>query len=132
MSSYHAELGGLLALFYIVYRICKYHNISAGIFRVYCDNKFALSKVTTAAPRGITPFLTSDYDLVALLQLYYTLLPITVVGEWVKGHYSGGHRKYKHDLNDHADYLATTAHWHMPRTFATAPIVSALPGTGFV
>jgi len=70
------------------------------------------------APRGITPFFTSDYDLIALIRLYFGLLPISAVGEWVKGHYSGDKRQYKHDLNDRVDKLATTTHGLLPRKFS--------------
>jgi hypothetical protein len=89
LSSYRAELGGLLALLYLVYRISTFHQVSAGSLRIICDNKSALSKAVTIAPRGITPFLTSDYDLVALIHMYSTLLPISLAGEWVKGHNTG-------------------------------------------
>ena len=67
LSSYRAELGGLLALVYMVYRISSYHAITAGSFRFYCDNKLALSKAVSAAPRGIAPFVTYDYDLIHLI-----------------------------------------------------------------
>jgi hypothetical protein len=41
------------------------------------------------------------------------------VGEWVKGQYTGDKRKYKHELNDQADHLATHAHSLLPREFQT-------------
>jgi hypothetical protein len=112
LSSYHAELGGLLALVYLASRICSYHYITMGTLRIYCDDKSALDKTVTTAPKVITPFsfLTSDYNLIDLIRLFLALLPITVVGEWVKGHYSGDKREYKHDLIDRADHLATSAH----------------------
>jgi hypothetical protein len=128
LSAYRAELGGLLALVYMVARICRFHNISSGTLCIYCDNKTALSKVTDSVPHGITPHLSSDYDLVAMIHLYLALFPITVVGEWVKGHYSGKDRKYKHDLNDRADQLATTAHRSLPKSFVTSPTAAAPSG----
>jgi hypothetical protein len=73
----------------MVYRISSYHGIHSGTFRIHCDNKSALAKAVTIAPRSITLFFTSDYDLIALIQLYFGLNPISAVGEWVKGHYSG-------------------------------------------
>ncbi len=36
------------------------------------------------------------------------IIPITIVAQWVKGHYTGKDREYKHDLNDIADSLATS------------------------
>jgi len=99
-----------------------------GTLRIYCDNKSALDKTVTTAPKGITPFLMSDYDLIDLIRLFHALLPITVVGEWVKGHYSGDKREYKHDLNDRADHLATSTHRHPSRSFATTANVLPPPG----
>jgi hypothetical protein len=128
LSSYRAELSGILALLYLVYRISSYHGITAGAIRVYCDNKSALSKTVKVAPLGITPFLTTDYDLIHLIRIYVSLLPITLYGEWVKGHYSGERREYKHDLNDRADSLATSAHRRLPGQYATQPVVPAPPG----
>jgi hypothetical protein len=128
LSSYRAESGGLLALVYMVSRICRFYNISSGTLHIYCDKKTALSKVTGSVPRGITPHLSADYDLVAMIHLYLALLPITVVGEWVKGHYSGNDRKYKHDLHDRADQLATTANRSLPKSFVTSPTAAAPPG----
>jgi hypothetical protein len=96
--------------------------------RLHCDNKSALAKTGSIAPRGITPFLTADYDLIALIQLQTMLLPISVVCEWVKGHYTGNKREYKHELNERADLLATSAHDRMPPTFHTTQTVAAPPG----
>ncbi len=127
LSSYRAELGGLLALLYIVNRISVYHSISTGKMRIYCDNRSALNTVTTSAQRGITPFLTSDYDLIDLIRIQASELSFPLVGEWVKGHYTGNKREFKHDLNDRADYLATLAHQN-PSPFTTKPSVEAPPG----
>jgi ribonuclease HI len=128
LSSYRAELCGILALLYVVQRICNYHAVTTGKLRLHCDNKSALAKTGSIAPRGITPFLTADYDLIALIQLQTTLLPISVACEWVKGHYTGNKREYKHDLNERADLLATSAHDRMPPTFYTTQTVAAPPG----
>jgi hypothetical protein len=48
---------------------------------------------------GITPFLTTDYDLIELAQSLLHILPITVLHEWVKGHYTGDQKEFKHTLN---------------------------------
>jgi len=42
-------------------------------------------------------------------------LPITILGQWVKGHYTGKNRHVQHELNDRADDLAT-AHLDTPPT----------------
>jgi hypothetical protein len=36
------------------------------------------------------------------------IIPITILAEWVKGHYTGKDKEYKHDLNTMADSLATS------------------------
>ena len=128
LSSYRAELGGLLALVYIVYRISTFHKVDSGKLRLHCDNRSALNKAVSPAPLGITPFLSSDYDLIDLVRLYFGLLPIITRGEWVKGHYSGKERAYKHDLNDQADFLATSANQSMPPAFRTKPVITPPPG----
>jgi hypothetical protein len=38
------------------------------------------------------------------------IIPVTIVAQWVKGHYAGKYREYKHDLNDITDSLATSFH----------------------
>jgi hypothetical protein len=121
LSSYRAELCGLLAFLYLVQRVCSHHGVSSGTLHLYCDNKSALAKTVSSGPRGIMPFFSADYDLIALIRLQTTLLPISVVGEWVKGHYTGDHREYKHDLNNRADRLATSAPKTMPTSFVTKP-----------
>jgi len=128
LSSYRAELCGILALLYIMQRVCSHHRITSGSMRLFCDNKSALQQSTSEGPRGIKPFLSADYDLIALIRLQTTLLPISVVGEWVKGHYTGDRREYKHDLNERVDHLATTAIRSLPQRFHTAPTVEAPPG----
>jgi hypothetical protein len=52
-----------------------------------------------------------------------TLIPVTVLAGWVKGHYHGDHREYKHDLNDSVDKLAGDFSKHpdpafIPKAFA--------------
>jgi hypothetical protein len=131
LSSYQAELGGLLALLYLVYRISEYHGVHSGRVHIYCDNKSALQQITKVAPLGITPYFSSDYDLLELIRLYFNLLPISAVGERVKGHYTGDKREYKHDLNDRADYLATHAHHELPRTLRTVADSTPPPPPGY-
>jgi hypothetical protein len=51
MSSYWSELGGLLAVLYIIYRICHYYQIQEGKVTLYCDNKGASSTISKPSPR---------------------------------------------------------------------------------
>jgi hypothetical protein len=56
--------------------------------------------------KGISPFLSPNYDILHIIKQLVAVTPITIIGEWVKGHYSGKNRKIQHDMNDAADALA--------------------------
>jgi hypothetical protein len=105
MSSYISELGSILAALYIIHRICDYYEITAGQATLYCDNKGAITNSFKSSTPGISPFLSPNYNLLILVKQLITATPITIVGEWVKGHYSGKDRKKQHDLNGKADEL---------------------------
>mmetsp|Transcript_5492 Transcript_5492/g.8104 ORF Transcript_5492/g.8104 Transcript_5492/m.8104 type:complete len:785 (+) Transcript_5492:1386-3740(+) len=78
-----------------------------GRVKLYCDNQSALDNVFDSTPkRGIYPMLAVDYDLLVLSRDMLKALPITITGEWVKGHYKGDNRQIQHDLNDLVDTLA--------------------------
>lgn len=83
MSSYRLELGGLLASVYI---FIPYATIITLISKVtlYCDNKGALTNALKRAPPGISPYTTSDYDLLGLLRHFITIITVTILGEWVR------------------------------------------------
>jgi hypothetical protein len=91
LSSYRSELGGILAALYIIHRICEYYLLSQGAAILYCDNKGAVHKAFTTNPKGITPYLTTDYDLLGIIHSLVSILPITVIGYWVKECYTGTH-----------------------------------------
>jgi hypothetical protein len=55
---------------------------------------------------GISPFFSADYDILHLLKQLLATIPITIVGEWVKGHYTGKRKKIQHRLNETADAVA--------------------------
>jgi hypothetical protein len=74
--------------------------------KFYCDNKGALSNAFKPIKAGITPYFDADHDLIEVAQSMLQLIPVLIATEWVKGHYSGNNREYKHDLNDSADRLA--------------------------
>jgi hypothetical protein len=128
MSSYRSELGGILALLYIIYRICKYYDLSSGKAVFYCDNKVAIGNSFKSAPSGITPFFQPDYDLLGLIHELVTLILITVVGNWVKGHYTGTERQLQHDLNDEADKLASNHLFNQSPPFNTHKCPQPFPG----
>ena len=92
LLSYCAELGGILASTYIIYRDYQYFNITTGKAILFCDNKGAINKSFTPSQKGISPFLTSDYDLIHLIINLLAVLPVYFLGEWMKGHYTGKNR----------------------------------------
>jgi hypothetical protein len=125
MSSYQAELSGILVSIYIIHRICNFFHTTSGRVTNYCDNKGAILKSFHKKLPSITPCLTTDYDLICLAQNLLHMLPITVIGSWVKGHYEGKNRELQHDMNDMADNLATT-HLAAPPKLLRCPL--APPG----
>jgi hypothetical protein len=106
LSSYRAELGGLLAVLYTIYRFCQHYQVTSGKVSYYCDNKSILSNVFSRRAPSISQYLHTDSDLVMKARHLLTLIPVSVLAGWVKGHYDGDHREYKHDLNDSVDKLA--------------------------
>jgi len=67
LSFYRAELCGILAVLYIIYRICMYYRISLGTVKCYCDNKGVVKNSFSTLCPGILPFMNSDYDLLHLI-----------------------------------------------------------------
>jgi ribonuclease HI len=106
LTSYRAELSGIIATLYLVYRLCQYYQITEGAMTLYCDNKGAPNNAFKGIKPGITPYFNTDHDLIDLAQALLTLIPIVVSTSWVKGHYTGKARLYQHDLNDTADRIA--------------------------
>jgi hypothetical protein len=106
MSSYRTELGGIVAALYLIQRICEYYDMAVGKATLYCDNKGAITKSFQPVTPGISPFMSPSYDLLLLAKQLIARIPITLIGEWVKGHYTGKDRRIQHDLNDRADEIA--------------------------
>jgi hypothetical protein len=104
--SYRAELSGIIACLYIIYRVFQYYQLSAGSCMLYCDNKGALKNAFQPIAPGITPYLKTDHDLIEVAQSLLTKILITITTQWVKGHYNGNQRAYQHSLNEEADRIA--------------------------
>jgi hypothetical protein len=64
VTSYRAELSGLVALLYVVYRVCQFYAVEAGAMKIYCDNKGALKNTFKSIKAGITPYFRIDHDLI--------------------------------------------------------------------
>jgi ribonuclease HI len=109
VTSYRAELSGIVATLYAADRIYQFHNISAGAMKLYCDNKGDKGALTNAfkpIKHGIMPYFRTDHDMIEVTQSLIRLIPIVITTQWVKGHYSGNNKKYEHKLNEEADRIA--------------------------
>jgi len=42
VTSYRAELSGIIAVLYIIHCICQFYHLNSGTLILYCDNKGAL------------------------------------------------------------------------------------------
>jgi hypothetical protein len=94
VTSYRAELSGIIATLYIIDCICSYYYIVEGGMTLYCDNRGALKNAF------------KQIDLIEVAQALITLIPIVISTSWVKGHYKGKDKTYQHTLNEEADHLA--------------------------
>jgi len=94
LSSYQAELSGLLAMLYMLYKISRYYNMEGKKATIYCDDKGALNNVFRQPRLGLTPFFTAHYDLLEVAYEHLSLAPLSITGTWVKGHYTGQHRTF--------------------------------------
>ncbi len=65
MSSYRAELGGLTAVLYAIYRICLHYQVESGKIKYHCNDKGVINSVFSNKPPTISQYLTTDYDLMA-------------------------------------------------------------------
>jgi hypothetical protein len=128
MSSYQSKLSGILASLYIIHRICNYYHLTSGKVTLFFDNKGAIRKAFQNRPLGITPYLTIDDDLLQLIQYLVQLLPIPLIGKWVKGHYTGKKREIQHDMNGIVDDLASRHLERPPKTFTPKKFPEAPPG----
>jgi hypothetical protein len=127
MTSYRSELGGLLAVLYLIYRVCSYYEIQTGKLLLYCDNKGALQNVFHSKGKpGITPFMDTDSELVEAARLLVSSIPITIMAEWVKGHKTGP-LETKHKLNHKADQLAGSFSKNPPHKFKAKHLPVAPP-----
>jgi hypothetical protein len=120
LTTHRAELSGIVTILYLTHRICEYYNISNGKIKCYCDNKGALRHVFEKTTTGITPYFSTDHDLVELAQQLLKILSITVLHEWVKGHYTKEKPEFKHILNHQADTVASYYQSHQQPIFKTA------------
>jgi hypothetical protein len=126
LSSYRLETSGIVAVLYILERICTYYNITGGSAICYCDISGAVNNIYMTNHRGISKFLDSDYDMVHLVQTLLHSIQIQVYSEWVKGHYTPKKMELKYIINHLADDQAmvflSTPHLgytpcHMPMTY---------------
>jgi hypothetical protein len=63
-SACRSELSGLVAILFLVTKICAYHQIESGKITLYCDNKGAINNIFHRTYTGISQYLYTDSDLV--------------------------------------------------------------------
>ncbi len=97
INSYRSELGGLITVLYIIYRICSHYQVASGKMKYYCNNKGVFATVFSPTVPGLTPYLQADAELVMEAKRLISIIPITILAEWVKGHYTGKDKEYKHE-----------------------------------
>jgi hypothetical protein len=128
MSSYQSDLSGILASLYIIHRICRYYYLTSGSATLFCDNKGTIRKAFQSRPLGVTPYLTTDDDLLQLIQHLVKLIPISLIGKWVKGHYMGQNREMQHGMNNIVDDLASRHLQCPPKNFIPKKLLEVPPG----
>jgi ribonuclease HI len=107
-SAYRAELSGLLAVLYIIGRVCDYLQVTDGSLYLYCDNKSAIKNVFKNDYRSLTGCLATDYDIICQAKIILHQLPIKVKAEWVKGHSTAKTKSTPEEINIIADQLAAS------------------------
>ncbi len=128
MSPYRAELGGLITVSFIIYRICSHYEVKSGRAKLHCDNEGVIKTVFSLNTPTPSQFLHTDYDLVVIAKRLLGLLPVKIVAEWVKGHYTGDNREQKHDLKDILDKLAGIFNKNPPISLKQSSLPCSLPG----
>jgi len=66
LLSYRSELGGRLAVLYIIYKVCIYYGITEGKAVIYCNNKSALSAAFNNSVPTLSSYTAPDHDLIEL------------------------------------------------------------------
>jgi hypothetical protein len=93
---------------------------------IYSDNKGALLNVFHNDKSGITPYTATDYNLVGVAKTLVSLLPISLVYEWIEGHTNNN--SLPHQLNQIAEEKATSYHTHPNCNFKPGKMPMAEPG----
>jgi ribonuclease HI len=107
-SAYRAELSGLLAVLYIIGRVCDYLHVMDRSLHIYCDNKSAIKNVFKKNYRSLTVCLDTDYDIIRQAKILLHQLPIKVKAEWVKGFSTAKKTSTPEEINIIADHLAAS------------------------
>lgn len=102
MSSYRAELGGILAVVLGVHLLCQRWNITKGRVTVGCDNEAAVWNVFGSDEPTTT---VAGFNLVRTIRHLIKESPLEWQGKHVKGHQD---RKHKNPTNRELDKWALT------------------------
>jgi hypothetical protein len=75
LSSFRAELSGIVTILYFTHHICEYYHNYRRTMKCHCGSKGALRNVFDKTNTGVKPYLSTDHDLVELAQQLLTILP---------------------------------------------------------
>eukprot|EP00957_Ditylum_brightwellii_P050423 3823619-Ditylum_brightwellii.AAC.1 len=86
MSSYRAELTGILSVLYLLHVLLDYLGIYITTRQIlHCDNAAAVSRVNKTIDPGITACMTADYNLVKEIEVVKSK-GLDLHMAWVKAH----------------------------------------------
>jgi len=101
--------------------------VQTQVLAVICNSKGAITNAFQQTPPRISPYTTSDFDLLGTLWQLLLIIPVTIIGEWVKGHYQGNNKEFKHCLNEIADDIARDHMADQPQSFTMLTIPTMPP-----
>ena len=86
ISSYRAEIMGILAAHYLLHSFQSLRNIPTKLSApLYCDNISAVRSSNRNQLCGVTVHLVADYDILSEIRTYRSC-GIDIKAEWVKAH----------------------------------------------
>ena len=78
ITSYHSKTTGIVAILYILHRICDQFFLTTGKVTCFCDSKDTHQSIHGLQKKGTTPFLNFDYNMVHLTHFLLDTIPVQV------------------------------------------------------
>eukprot|EP00957_Ditylum_brightwellii_P099048 7544579-Ditylum_brightwellii.AAC.1 len=87
MTSYCAELAGILAALYLLRTLSSYSQMQISTTQtILCDNAAAVSRANTTFGPGIKHYTTTDYDIAKEIDIVKKS-GLDMQASWVKAHH---------------------------------------------